>query len=906
MRARWIVPVILVGILVCACLPLSLAWLGGRLRPTPVPGPAVMIMSPHYGDRVPMERVVLVQSEVRDTTYLVTQVELWVDGELQWVDGSPEPQGISRLYAVQGWQPSLPGPHTVIVRALNSKGAAGQAVVVVEAVEGLIAVGPQGEEQYVNDLTSVSYLASEGQTVEDIAESQGVSVEGILELNPDVHANESLEDGQLVEVPFDPDTWIEAEEKEEGADVGPQLGEAEGAEPPEPPIVVPDPPHQLGLPGEPVELRITNLTPSTLNPEPGEEIVIGMTIMNTGGTTAEDFYWAWDPGTGEGWIQDESPLASLAPGDDVVRDLTYAYDQAGQYRGRAWADSREQHDEDDEDDNFAYAIISVGVERPFAPVNPIPQNQLGDLIRLLERIRHGRGGRGGNGGEGSDLEQPPTEPSLAVSHEGCDVKVEWCPTSSNVSDFSLYRWDSMQGEVVEEFPAGPGCASWTDSVPRAEDYYFQLVARNEFGESVSDIVREQVPHDDCRSLGCDLVLLEIEAEGALVRGDVRETYDDVYCYAALDDLPEERFPPGQTEFFELDPNGMFAIENYLGGENTRLVTMPAEDRLRVFMECWGWAEGADEPEPLGEFTNFHNPDDWDGEPLYGDGAGFRVQYSINRVASATCMEVVEGPPDIPAPYNPHIAPALRTGLALEWTWAGNEDWIEGFWILCDGEKIQWVYTDDVDFRNEGAAPGATTYNEKLDELIGYPDCDGGCNLSVVAGFKDGPLASNPGFNSPPSEAFPHFGADCPAVVTVWFESLEFPYLRAYDGGPSVPTYGRQGVNFDHILRHTLEFGSDGPLMVEEGVEYTSRFYVSTGLDAEEELVVRTGFWEKPSGGFVYYAPEWLICDVWTSYSAMPPEWWARVDSEALHYLVGQGEAGSCRVTYTLHYGEPSD
>ncbi|MGB9301908.1 MAG: Ig-like domain-containing protein, partial [Anaerolineae bacterium] len=149
MRKRWIVLVILVGMVACLCLSSGLVWLGGHLKHTPSSGPTVRIIDPHYGDRVPMERAVLVQSEASDATNLVTQVELWVDGQLQWVEGSQEPQGTSHFYAAQGWQPSSPGSHTLMVRALNSRGAVGQAIIVVDAVEGLFGVGPEGEEVYL-------------------------------------------------------------------------------------------------------------------------------------------------------------------------------------------------------------------------------------------------------------------------------------------------------------------------------------------------------------------------------------------------------------------------------------------------------------------------------------------------------------------------------------------------------------------------------------------------------------------------------------------------------------------------------------------------------------------------------------------------------------------------------------
>jgi hypothetical protein len=112
-------------------------------------------------------------------------------------------------------------------------------------------------------------------------------------------------------------------------------------------------------PGEPVDLELTNLTLSNVNPTPGEEIVVGVTILNRGGTTAQDFHWGWNPGTGEEPIHSES-VASLAPGDDVVLEMGYTYQQDGQYSAQAWADSRDAYEEPDETNNFAYELVNVG------------------------------------------------------------------------------------------------------------------------------------------------------------------------------------------------------------------------------------------------------------------------------------------------------------------------------------------------------------------------------------------------------------------------------------------------------------------------------------------------------------------------------------------------------------------
>jgi hypothetical protein len=111
-------------------------------------------------------------------------------------------------------------------------------------------------------------------------------------------------------------------------------------------------------PGEPVDLDLTNLTLSNTNPTPGEEIVVGVTIFNRGGTAAENFHWGWDPGTGEQAVQSEA-IGYLAPGDDVVAEMGYTYQQPGQYSAFAWADSMDAYDEPDETNNVEYEDVNV-------------------------------------------------------------------------------------------------------------------------------------------------------------------------------------------------------------------------------------------------------------------------------------------------------------------------------------------------------------------------------------------------------------------------------------------------------------------------------------------------------------------------------------------------------------------
>jgi len=133
-----------------------------------------------------------------------------------------------------------------------------------------------------------------------------------------------------------------------------------GAPQPTTPSEQPTPEVPPAVVGGPVDLELTNLTLSNVNPAPGEEIVVGVTIFNRGSAAAENFHWGWDPGTGQEPIQSEA-LGSLVPGDDVVSEMRFNYQQAGQYSAHVWADSMDAYDEPDETNNFAYEDVNVGV-----------------------------------------------------------------------------------------------------------------------------------------------------------------------------------------------------------------------------------------------------------------------------------------------------------------------------------------------------------------------------------------------------------------------------------------------------------------------------------------------------------------------------------------------------------------
>jgi len=178
--------VILISFLSVLCLICSL--IGGAayfFRPKEKAGPAVIIKSPTYGEKVSSEKPILIQAVARDPSGVI-RVELWSGRELMVMKTSQLPQGSNPFPFVVGWQPRGPGHYTLVVRAYNSAQQSGQASIVVEALEAPKPV-------------PIAHEVKEGETLESIATEYGVSPQDIAANNPGL--KEPLEPGKEVLIP---------------------------------------------------------------------------------------------------------------------------------------------------------------------------------------------------------------------------------------------------------------------------------------------------------------------------------------------------------------------------------------------------------------------------------------------------------------------------------------------------------------------------------------------------------------------------------------------------------------------------------------------------------------------------------------------------------------------------------
>lgn len=87
----------------------------------PGEAPTIQLMSPESGVQIALGERVLVQSLAQGDLGVV-KTELWVDGRLYEVNRSAQDAGQLTLDAIQIWEASSLGPHTLLVKAHDIRG----------------------------------------------------------------------------------------------------------------------------------------------------------------------------------------------------------------------------------------------------------------------------------------------------------------------------------------------------------------------------------------------------------------------------------------------------------------------------------------------------------------------------------------------------------------------------------------------------------------------------------------------------------------------------------------------------------------------------------------------------------------------------------------------------------------
>ncbi|GEM_PF-3168543 len=287
-------------------------------------------------------------------------------------------------------------------------------------------------------------------------------------------------------------------------------------------------------------------------------------------------------------------------------------------------------------------------------------------------------------------------------------------------------------------------------------------------------------------LGLDEIL-EPSPEGTPVEIDVISFYahrggrpfDGVYCYYQLMDSGLERVPVGD-DFFSMEGGARYNLEDYLGGANSRSVTVSEGQALTAHVECSAYNfYRSDEGEEaayfdLGEVNISHAQDEWNGVRRYAISTNrpdpssmFLIEY---RVCSPTCSGI-----PFPAPVLSIVNRA--DGRHLTWRWDGDRNQLDGFFIYMNGTR-RIVGPDTTDILLEPYRGGGG---------ITLPPCGDSYLYHVSAFFDFNPFTGIARQESPRSNgvsfmASPENVAECPYRVRIVFERLIVPDISVNDQG----------------------------------------------------------------------------------------------------------------------------
>ena len=278
-------------------------------------------------------------------------------------------------------------------------------------------------------------------------------------------------------------------------------------------------------------------------------------------------------------------------------------------------------------------------------------------------------------------------------------------------------------------------------------------------DPLDDFAGSAIPGE--RLVGVTFEALEFE-----VNGD----YNEVYCYTSLGGAfgVVERVGP-----FDALGARRWDIAEYLGGANSRFVTLPPDTPLQGYAECHAYTEYVIPGEGVeGTYWNLgsvrvnHPASDWDGHVITQNSTGgssgrsFQVKY---RVCSGSCRNT-----DFPAPML-HLY-SIGGRHQLVWLWSGNRADIDGFRVYVNGHRAYDLRT------SLSSHYLASAWEPMCGERRTF-------QLTAFRGDRESPLSNLTYWSGQP----------CPRRVKVTFEEFSVSSRLSTVGGDMAgigPIYGR--------------------------------------------------------------------------------------------------------------------
>ncbi len=297
---------------------------------------------------------------------------------------------------------------------------------------------------------------------------------------------------------------------------------------------------------------------------------------------------------------------------------------------------------------------------------------------------------------------PPQAPTnLQGEVKDCKVKLVWEDNSDNESGYEV--WMAAPGAPLVKLallqPASGGVTWFEFKSPGTGYYLFWVEAVNAVGQQGSNIINLNVDS------GCpveEATYLQVEILDITVNGSA----DRVYCYVSFENALEVRLPANDGAFIAIQ-GGKGNVTDW---PHTFGVPIPADDKLEITGECWGWSGSS--LNKLGDFNGGAAKKTWDGKKYVINAGNAKIGIAVSPLGQTgkkwTFSERLPGIPgssppnatlyDLPA--DPNLTPPKNLTKAdivdptpphlrhviLYWDYEGGtaDAGVDGFTIYLNG------------------------------------------------------------------------------------------------------------------------------------------------------------------------------------------------------------------------------
>jgi hypothetical protein len=246
------------------------------------------------------------------------------------------------------------------------------------------------------------------------------------------------------------------------------------------------------------------------------------------------------------------------------------------------------------------------------------------------------------------------DPSACTS-----VNLVWLDTPDE-EGYTLYRRAPGDSHLyaIATLPANQ--VTYTDSLPIAGQYYYQVAAVRAGVEALSSIQGFITPAECASRLPAPptppdtflyLILPTLQTDTA---------YEGVYCYISMDGGAQGRLPVADWSALSPMSDGLTYDMRIPPNRGIYLLTRVGTDPVTLEMQCLGRRSVFSDV--LGQFSASHPASDWDGRELTSRGSGFTAHYCIT--SDPTRTDCGAGMLDVPVVNIPERPPLFAPGISI--------------------------------------------------------------------------------------------------------------------------------------------------------------------------------------------------------------------------------------------------